>query len=73
MFERLDYPELQAIARARILYYMQTHYYDAQLNEPKEERSRLLEAYLLGFTGRQPAAAEVAELRAYAKTPEKAG
>ncbi|ABG30985.1 TetR/AcrR family transcriptional regulator [Roseobacter denitrificans] len=66
MFERFDYPPLEATARARILYYMQIGYDDAKLNEPMETRNRLMPAYLVGFTGKTPSAREVAELRAYA-------
>lgn len=66
MFARFDYPELEAIARARILYYMQIGYDDAKLNEPMEIRNKLTPAYLVGFTGKEPAAHEVDALRAYA-------
>ena len=41
MFERFDYPKLEAVARARILYYMQIGYDDAQLNEPMEARNHV--------------------------------
>lgn len=67
MFERFDYPELEAIARARILYYMQIGYDDAQLGETMEARSTLVPAYLVGFTGQQPKPREVEALRAFAK------
>ncbi|MEM1352656.1 MAG: TetR/AcrR family transcriptional regulator [Pseudomonadota bacterium] len=66
MFERFDYPPLESIARARILYYMQIGYDDAQLGEPMAERNRLLAPYLVGFTGQHPTDAELADLRAYA-------
>jgi AcrR family transcriptional regulator len=66
MFERFGYPELEATARARILYYMQIGYDDAQLNEPMDARNRLMPAYLVGFTGQSPSAQEIANLRAYA-------
>lgn len=66
MFERFDYPPLEAVARARILYYMQIGYDDAQLNEPMEIRNKLVPAYLIGFTGQTPTDDEVAALRAYA-------
>lgn len=66
MFERFDYPEREAIARARILYYMQIGYDDAQLNEPMDVRSQLVASYLVGFTGKEPSKKEVADLKAYA-------
>ncbi|MFK7746422.1 MAG: TetR/AcrR family transcriptional regulator [Roseobacter sp.] len=70
MFERFDYPPLEAVARARILYFMQIGYDDAQLNEPMEARNKLVSAYLVGFTGQEPSETEVAELRAYAASIE---
>lgn len=66
MFERFDYPREEAIARARILYYMQIGYDDAQLNEPMEERSEMVASYLVGFTGKIPSEDEIAALKAYA-------
>jgi AcrR family transcriptional regulator len=70
MYGRFGYPELEAIARARILYYMQIGYDDAQLNEPMETRYNLMPAYLVGFTGHEPTGAEVAALRDYARSLE---
>jgi hypothetical protein len=64
MFERFGYPDLEAIARARILYYMQIGYDDAQLNAPMAARSRLVPAYLLGFTGKTPTEEEITGLQA---------
>ena len=66
MFERFDYQPMEANARARILYYMQIGYDDAQLNEPMETRAELTEAYLIGFTGKVPSHKEVDDLKAYA-------
>ena len=66
MFENFDYPELEAVARARILYYMQIGYDDAQLGEPMAARNALMPAYLVGFTGQHPSAAEISALRDYA-------
>lgn len=68
MFERFEYPRLEAVARARILYYMQIGYDDAQLNEPMDIRNKLVPAYLIGFTGQSPTEEEVADLRAYASS-----
>ncbi|MFK7869677.1 MAG: TetR/AcrR family transcriptional regulator [Roseobacter sp.] len=66
MFLRHGYEQLDAITRARILYYMQTGYDDAQLAEPMDRRNLLLPAYLRGFTGVEPLPEEVAALRRYA-------
>ena len=68
MFERYDYPALEALTRARILYYMQIGYNDAELHEPMAERLRLLPTYLLGFTGRTPRPSEINEFIVYAQT-----
>ena len=65
MFQRYDYPALEALTRARILYYMQIGYNDAELHEPMAERLRLLPTYLLGFTGREPQPDEIEEFIAY--------
>ncbi len=67
MFARFGCPELEAIARARILYYMQIGYDDAQLNEPMAARNRLVPSYLIGFTGQTPLQSEVDALIAYAR------
>ncbi len=66
MFLRYDYPEIEAITRARVLYYMQIGYNDADLREPMEERNALLETYLLSFTGRAPSPEEVESANAQA-------
>ncbi|MEM6889305.1 MAG: TetR/AcrR family transcriptional regulator [Pseudomonadota bacterium] len=67
MFAHFGYAPLDATTRARILYYMQTGYDDAQLAEPLEERNRLLPAYLRGFTGVEPRESEIQALRAFAR------
>ena len=53
MFQRFDYPKLEAVARARLLYYMQIGYDDARLGEPMSARNALMPAYLVGFTGQR--------------------
>jgi AcrR family transcriptional regulator len=73
MFARFGYPELDAITRARILYYMQIGYDDADLNEPMELRNRLVPGYLRGFTGQEPRAEEIEALTAYARSIEAQG
>ncbi len=62
MFERFDYPPTEAMIRARVLYYMQIGYFDAELNEPIAERQRFTCDYVLTFTGHLPSDAEVAAL-----------
>jgi len=65
MFQRFDYSETDALIRARVLYYMQNGYNDADLKEPIEERMRVLPNYLFAFTGVQPLPQEIEDFRAY--------
>lgn len=65
MFERFGYEPLEALTRARILYFMQIGYNDAELHEPMDERLRLLPNYLLGFTGKAPRQDEIDDFIAY--------
>lgn len=66
MFARYGYDAQEAVTRARVLYYMQIGYADADLREPLEERLRLLPSYLVCFTGRQGRPEELADFRAFA-------
>lgn len=66
MFARFDYDADEAETRARVLYYMQIGYNLAELNEQLEQRLKLVPHYLLSFTGRQPAQAEIESLTAFA-------
>jgi len=69
MFARFDYAPLDAEARARILYFQQLGYHALDMTEPLPDRVRLLEPYLLGFTGKAPQAAEIDAFLAF--TTEK--
>ncbi len=71
MFARFGYGETEALTRARVLYYMQIGYDDADLGETMEERMALLPYYLLTFTGQEPRGEEVAAFRAYAMQHER--
>ncbi len=72
MFERFGYVPLEAKTRARVLYYMQIGYTDADLHEPMEERTALLPHYLLSFTGVEPLAEEIEASAAHARAVEAA-
>jgi AcrR family transcriptional regulator len=63
MFRRHGYPDAEADARARILYFMQLGYHALDQKEPMRIRMGRLEGYLLGFTGRAPDRAEVEAFR----------
>jgi len=65
MFERFDYEPVDALVRARTLYYMQIGYNDADLREPMQDRLLLLPHYLLVFTGQAPDGEDVAQFRAH--------
>mgnify|MGYP001800173523 FL=1 len=68
MFVRHGYPDQNAKARARVLYYMQLGYEDARLGETLEERLQLVPDYLLSFTGRAASPDEIAAFNAYARS-----
>lgn len=68
MFARFGYAPDEALARARVAYYMQIGYNDADLAEPMADRLRLLPQYLFTYSGVQPLAEEVEKLRAWSKT-----
>ena len=67
MFARHNYPQPEALARARIAYYMQIGYNDADLDEPMSDRLTLLPEYLFAYTGLRPSDEEVEEFRAWSK------
>ncbi|MGI9394713.1 MAG: TetR/AcrR family transcriptional regulator [Boseongicola sp.] len=73
MFGRYGYKETDALIRARVLYYMQNGYNDADLKEPIEERMRILPHYLFAFTGVQPQAQEIEEFREYSIRVQNGG
>ncbi|AXI44944.1 TetR/AcrR family transcriptional regulator [Sulfitobacter sp. SK012] len=64
MFQRFSYPAADAITRARVLYYMQIGYFDAELDEPIHERMPFTPHYLLAFTGVRAPETEVTALDA---------
>ncbi|MEM9048440.1 MAG: TetR/AcrR family transcriptional regulator [Pseudomonadota bacterium] len=66
MFARFGYRDDEAVTRARVLYYMQIGYSDADLREPLEARLRLLPGYLYCFTGRHGQPDELAAFHAFA-------
>ncbi len=66
MFERYGYEEIEALTRARILYFMQIGYNVAELNETLSDRLKLLPQYLLGFTGVAASQEEIEAFTAYA-------
>jgi len=67
MFARFGYEHVEAVTRARVLYYMQLGYDLAQLGEPAAFRLSLVPHYLYVFTGQKPRDDEVAEFEDYAR------
>lgn len=65
MFERYNYEPVEALVRARTLYYMQIGYNDADLREPMEVRLSLHPHYVNAFTGQMPSDEEIAAFRAH--------
>ena len=66
MFARFGYGDEESLIRARVLYYMQIGYNDADLQETMAERARLIPHYLVTFTGQQGRADEIEETRRFA-------
>jgi AcrR family transcriptional regulator len=64
MFARFDYSEIESLTRAKVLYYMQIGYNDADLQETLEERQAMLPHYLFAFTGRKATQEEMAVVHA---------
>ncbi|WP_315898824.1 TetR/AcrR family transcriptional regulator [Tateyamaria omphalii] len=67
MFLRFGYPQMEATARARVIYYMQLGYDDANLGETLEERLAMVPGYLVAFTGTEPTEDEIQAFAAYAR------
>ena len=67
MFVRYDYSPIEALTRARVLYYMQLGYDLAQLNETMEQRLAMVPHYLFVFTGQQALPQEIDDFAAYAR------
>jgi len=68
MFVRFGYGGVEALTRARVLYYMQLGYDMAPLDEPVEKRLAMVPHYLRVFTGVEPQRDEIEEFSAYART-----
>jgi len=66
MFRRFGYSDYEADVRGRILYFMQLGYHALDQSEPMRIRMGRLEGYLLGFTGKEAATAEVEAFRSWA-------
>ena len=67
MFIGHNYPEQEALIRARVLYYMQLGYDAAELNESWDTRLGNVPHYLRVFTGREPRPEIVADFAAYTR------
>lgn len=67
MFVRYDYSQIEALTRARVLYYMQLGYDLAQLNETMEQRLAMVSQYLFVFTGQKPLPQEIEDFGDYAR------
>ncbi|WIY26164.1 TetR/AcrR family transcriptional regulator [Parasedimentitalea psychrophila] len=65
MFQRYEFPEVEALARAKALYYMQLGYDMAGLNETGAYRLMMTPEYLKVFTGCEPRPGELEDFTAY--------
>jgi AcrR family transcriptional regulator len=67
MYLRFGFEQIDADARARIVYFMQLGYHALDQTESLEERMSRLDAYLFGFTGLRARSEETEAFKAYAK------
>jgi AcrR family transcriptional regulator len=73
MFLRYAYPEEEAFIRARVLYFTQIGHYTLGMRDDREMRLRLLQPYLLSFTGREGSDEEVAAFEELARRVQPNG
>ncbi|NRB04816.1 MAG: TetR/AcrR family transcriptional regulator [Rhodobacteraceae bacterium] len=64
VFERFGYPSDESLIRAKVLYYMQIGYNDADLQEPMDARQSQVGHYIHAFTGQHASEAELTAFRA---------
>jgi len=64
-FERHGYSEIDADARARILYFMQLGYHALEVHEDVATRMSRLVPYMRGFTGGEPDPQAIADFLSY--------
>lgn len=72
MFARFGYDDAESLIRARVLYYMQIGYNDADLQESMAERARMIPYYLKTFTGQDGKPHEIEDLRLFTEGLEEA-
>jgi AcrR family transcriptional regulator len=72
LFARHGYPDEEADARARILYFMQLGYHALDVREPMALRLSRVGPYLRGFTGEAPDTAALAAFVAEAESLTRA-
>ena len=73
MFLRYGYPAQEAFIRARVLYFTQIGHYTLGMRDDREMRLRLLQPYLLSFTGREGSEEEVAAFEELARRVQPNG
>ena len=73
MFQRYGYPDQEAFIRARVLYFTQIGHYTLGMRDDREMRLRLLQPYLLSFTGREGSEEEVAAFEELARRVQPNG
>ncbi len=73
MFLRYGYPEQEAFIRARVLYFTQIGHYTLGMRDDRDMRLRLLQPYLLSFTGREGSDDEVAAFEELARRVQPDG
>lgn len=67
MFVRFGFAEIEALTRAKVLYYMQLGYDMAEPAEAEDYRLRMTPEYLKVFTGQEPRPEEMEEFAEYTR------
>jgi AcrR family transcriptional regulator len=73
MFMRYDFPEEEAVIRARVLYFTQIGHYTLEVREDPEVRMSHLRSYLLTFTGHEPRPGDMESFKRLADRVAAAG
>jgi len=68
MFTRFDYLDREALARARVIYYMQLGYDGSGLKETIEDRLTLVPEYVFIYTGQYASPSELATFSTFARS-----
>jgi len=63
MYSQFDFSDIESLTRAKVLYYMQIGYNDADLQESVADRMKMMPHYIFAFTGHEATEAELDVVR----------